>query len=377
MTDSKQWYYMDEDRFPIVRGPISLEEMGALIERGLVQGHTQVRFGSDGDWYGASSFMLLKRFLEPTPSHARPSLKKLPHIGLAAVILVLVIVYFPRGRAAVLKHDVLPLPELAMISPAGGSRLSVTGIIQYTNRARTENGGFSPLSENGLLDTIASQHADDMLQKQYFAHISPSGEGATDLAQRTGYYYKRLGENIAMGHFQNDEKAVMAWMQSPRHRQNILSEEYSEIGVAVRKGSMKGEQVWIAVQIFGEQAPPFAADPATNRPLTYASTNSNDQRRSECQPPAEPLLDDITKAKAELDALTEQAASLHKELSVDKSSGASGIDGKDLNQKVAKYNELSNEISTRRRVALRLISSYNQSVESYNTCVATRVSLTE
>ena len=177
-----------------------------------------------------------------------------------------------------------------MVSPAQGSRLSVAGIIQCTNRARAENGGLPPLSENSLLDAIASERAADMIQKQYFAHYSPSGEGATDVAQRAGYHYKHLGENIALGSFQTDEKIVTAWMQSPGHRQNILSDGCSEIGVAAKRGRMKGEDVWVAVQIFGQQSPSVAADSGARPTVTYASANSSDHRRRECRAPDESLL---------------------------------------------------------------------------------------
>jgi uncharacterized protein YkwD len=371
MADNKDWYYeLQDGPRPLVRGPVSLEEMGFLIHKGTIRSDTLVRFGTDTRWYAASNFVLLKQFPEPAPAHASSPSRKLPLIGLAVVILVLLFVYFPRGREMAVKYAVLPLPQRTMVSPAQGSRLSVTGIIQCTNRARAENGGLPPLSRNSLLDTIASERADDMIQKQYFSHYSPSGEGVTDVAQRTGYRYKHLGENIAMGSFQTDEKIVTAWMQSPGHRQNILSDGCSEIGVAVKRGWMKGEEVWIGVQIFGQQSPAVAADSGDRRRLTYASANSNDQRQRECRPPEESLLDDITKAKTELDGLSEQAASLHKEISADKPSGISGIDIRELTQKVAAYNELVNEISSRRRAALHLISSYNQSVERYNTCIA-------
>jgi hypothetical protein len=371
MADNQQWYYQidSQDPFPLVRGPVSLEEVGVLIHKGTIRSDTLVRFGLETRWYAASRFVLLKRFLEPVPSHAKSPSRKLPLIGLAAAILVLVIVCYPRAREMVPRHDVLPSPERAMASPSQGARFSVTGIIQCTNRARAENRGLPPLSENRVLDVIASERADDMIQKQYFSHYSPSGEGATDVAQRAGYPYKHLGENIAMGSFQTDEKIVTAWMQSPGHRQNILSEGCSEIGVAVKRGRMKGEEVWLAVQIFGEQSPPVAADSAARRTPMYASTNSSDQQRRTCQPPEESLLDEVTKAKAELDTLTEQAASLHKQISADKSSGASGVDARELTEKAEKYNELVNEISAKRRAALRLVSSYNQSVERYNTCI--------
>jgi len=270
----------------------------------------------------------------------------------------------------VLKHDVLPLAERAMVSPAQGSRLSVAGIIQCTNRARAESGGLLPLSENRLLGAIASERADDMFQKQYFAHISPSGEGATDVALRVGYHYEHLGENIAMGNFQNDEKIVLAWMQSPGHRENILSDGCSEIGVGVKRGWMKGEEVWVAVQIFGAQSPPVAADSANRRPATYASASPGSRPRKECELPDESLRNAITKANAELSDLAEQAASLRKEISADKSGGALSMDPRDFDQKIAKHNELVNEINSRRHVVLRLISDYNRTVEIYNACIA-------
>jgi hypothetical protein len=40
-------------------------------------------------------------------------------------------------------------------------------------------------------------------------------------------------------------------MQSPGHRENIMNEEVRDIGVAVRKGFIKGQEQWIAVQVFG------------------------------------------------------------------------------------------------------------------------------
>jgi len=60
----------------------------------------------------------------------------------------------------------------------------------------------------------------------------------------------------------------------PGHRKNILSDSCSEIGVAATKGWLKGEEVWVAVQIFGEQSPPVTAEVAKPRSVTYASADS-------------------------------------------------------------------------------------------------------
>jgi uncharacterized protein YkwD len=274
MPDNKHWYYQEENgRLPIINGPLSLGDMGTLIQRGIIQNSTQVRFVTDAHWHAASDFMLLKPFLRRTASDAPSPWRKPALAGLVAAILLLTTVYLLPKRDTGTRHPVTPSPLPQMLTLAAGQSLSRPGIIECTNRARAENGGLPPLSRNSLLDAIASERADDMLRKQYFAHFSPSGEGAPDVAQRTGYHYQHLSENIAMGHFQNDEKAVIAWMQSPGHRKNILSDECSDIGVAVKKGWLKGEEVWVAVQIFGEQSPPVAPNSAKQREETSGTAS--------------------------------------------------------------------------------------------------------
>jgi uncharacterized protein YkwD len=370
MPDNKHWYYQEENgRLPIIKGPLSQEEMGTLIQRGTIQNSTQVRFVTDARWHAASDFLLLKPFLRRTASDAPSPWRKPALAALVAAILVFTTVYFLPKRDAGTRHPVKTSPVPQMLTLAAGPSLSRPGIIECTNRARAENGGLPPLSRNSLLDAIASERADDMLRKQYFAHFSPSGEGAPDVAQKTGYHYQHLAENIAMGHFQNDEKAVIAWMQSPGHRKNILSDECSEIGVAVKKGRLKGEEVWVAIQIFGEQSPPVTPESPKQRSVTYASANSGSRPGRECQAPESSLLDAITKAKTELSDLNEQAVSLHKEIVAEKSNTSSGTDASQLNQKVVTYNELINDITMRKQAAQRLTSDYNQSVEQFNSCI--------
>jgi uncharacterized protein YkwD len=298
-----------------------------------------------------------------------PYSRTLPLLGLVVIIPALALLCLLLVRETVERRSVTPAPLKQRQPLSEDPRLSVKGIIEFTNKVRAENGGLPPLSENSLLDAIASERAEDMLRKQYFAHVSPSGEGAADIAQKTGYHYKHLGENIAMGLFQTDEKVVMGWMQSPSHRKNILSDGCSEIGAAAKRGTMKGEEVWVAVQIFGEQSLPLPTEPSTQPPITYASASPGDRARGACAPPEESLLEAITKVKAELADLTEQATSLHKEISADKSDGVSNVEVRQWNQKILKYNELVNATISTRRTLERLISDYNQSIQSYNDCM--------
>lgn len=127
-------------------------------------------------------------------------------------------------------------------------------VFRLTNVTRSENGVLA-LKESFLLNTIAEERAKDMFEKQYFGHISPTGEKVSDIAQRIGYRYKRLGENLGGGSFLNNQKIIDGWMQSPGHRKNLLSKDYEEIGVAVVKGRLEGDDTCIAVQVFGRQSP--------------------------------------------------------------------------------------------------------------------------
>lgn len=129
--------------------------------------------------------------------------------------------------------------------------LSKDKVIEFTNKQRKENGNLEPLTENLKLDLSAEKKLQDMFDKQYFEHESPSGVKVGDLGEEVGYEYILIGENLALGNFKDDASLVEAWMNSPGHRANILNEHYKEIGVAVGNGIFEGRNVWLAVQHFG------------------------------------------------------------------------------------------------------------------------------
>jgi uncharacterized protein YkwD len=128
--------------------------------------------------------------------------------------------------------------------------LTREGTIRWTNINRSHQ-GLLALKENKKLDEAAMKKAKDLLEKQYFDHVSPSGKGPQDLAEDAGYDYVSVGENLAMGNFANDQELLEAWMGSPGHRENILRKGFSEIGVAVAEGKYEGKKTWVAVQEFG------------------------------------------------------------------------------------------------------------------------------
>jgi len=154
------------------------------------------------------------------------------------------------------KQIVTP-PPLRAIEEAPESFLTQAGVIKRTNLQR-EKYGLPPLKESPELNASAVIKTQDMLAKQYVSHLSPLGEGVADLVKRVGYQFIDLGENLALGNFQDDEILVQGWMDSPGHQANILSLQYQEIGAAVLRGELEGKITWLAVQHFGL---PLAACP--------------------------------------------------------------------------------------------------------------------
>ena len=173
----------------------------------------------------------------------------------AFILLILFALLF---RQTVTKESPVPPPVsvVAMRNPLP-DQVTREEIVEETNSARQEK-GLPPLLMNDLLSRIAAERMEDMFQKQYFGHISPAGEGAGEIAERVGYRYRRLAENIgSIGPYATGRKFVNGWMQSPGHQRNILDREVKEIGVAVRKDFFQGEKAWVSVQIFGLQSPPL------------------------------------------------------------------------------------------------------------------------
>lgn len=94
--------------------------------------------------------------------------------------------------------------------------------------------GLSPLALNWQLSRMARYKSQDMINKGYFSHQSPTYGSPFDMMKSFGFTYMSAGENIAEG--QSTATEVMTgWMNSPGHKANILSNNYSEIGVGLAK----------------------------------------------------------------------------------------------------------------------------------------------
>lgn len=148
------------------------------------------------------------------------------------------------------KMAVLVLLFFTYPNPAEFSTITINRIIELTNKARQEQ-GLLPLKHNQTLDLAAQKKAENMLKNNYFSHTSPDGIKPWHWFKQVEYNYTFAGENLAMN-FIEAEDAIQAWLDSPSHRDNILSENYEDIGVAVAIGVLEGQETTLVVQLFGK-----------------------------------------------------------------------------------------------------------------------------
>lgn len=150
-------------------------------------------------------------------------------------------------------------------------------MISLTNQSR-ENSGLSVLIVNQKLTSAAEAKAGDMFRYQYFEHNSPSGVTPWDWIKRAGYSYRYAGENLAID-FVTAENAHKALMASDSHRENILNQDYTEIGISVKKDVFEESESIIIVVEFGT---PLEAK------VAYASSSINTNESVELSDETEP-----------------------------------------------------------------------------------------
>ncbi len=123
--------------------------------------------------------------------------------------------------------------------------------INLINNSRYEH-GLPSIVLNEKLSQSAMAKAREMEEQQYFEHVSPNGVQPWFFAEEVDYRYKNFGENLAEGFFSADSTHE-SWMKSSGHRDNILSEEFEEVGVAIFGFEQNGLQSFLIVQHFGTQ----------------------------------------------------------------------------------------------------------------------------
>jgi uncharacterized protein YkwD len=143
--------------------------------------------------------------------------------------------------------------------------IDASEIIGLSNQQRTSR-GLAALGTNSKLNQAAAAKAQDMVNRNYWAHYAPDGTSPWYFITNAGYNYATAGENLAKD-FNTSGGVVNAWMNSPAHRDNILNTGYTETGIAVLNGTLQGQQTTLVVAMYASPKVAAAPAPAQTTPV--------------------------------------------------------------------------------------------------------------
>ncbi len=124
---------------------------------------------------------------------------------------------------------VLAAPSQSAAETVSGNTTVAEDLLAEVNRVRRAN-GLPAVRLSQRLEEAARSHTLYMADSGSFAHEGPNGESVADRVVAAGYAYRFVAENIAAGQADANE-VVVAWMNSPGHRANMLNPIAVEIGV--------------------------------------------------------------------------------------------------------------------------------------------------
>ena len=119
-------------------------------------------------------------------------------------------------------------------------------IVRLVNVQRVQN-GLQQLTQNWQASRVARYKSQDMIDKNYFAHISPTYGSPFQMMESFGLRFSAAAENIAYGQ-RSAQEVMSSWMNSAGHRANILNRSFTQIGVGVAKkanGTMYFTQMFL------------------------------------------------------------------------------------------------------------------------------------
>lgn len=116
-----------------------------------------------------------------------------------------------------------------------GTEITPESVLAHMNFYRGLN-GTAPLRIEPRLAKAAEDRIRDMEERQYWAHLSPTGASPFMWLTLRGYSFSAAGENLASG-FDTAEVLVSTWMESAGHRRNIISPDFQDVGIAIIDGA--------------------------------------------------------------------------------------------------------------------------------------------
>ena len=140
-----------------------------------------------------------------------------------------------KNPALIYPGDKVTLPNITAV------KTQENEVVRLVNAERSKR-GLQLFTTDWQLSRCARYKSQDMIDKNYFAHQSPTYGSPFDMMEAFGLRFSTGGENIAKGQ-RTPQEVMNAWMNSPGHRSNILSPSFSHIGVGLARDK-NGRTYW-------------------------------------------------------------------------------------------------------------------------------------
>jgi uncharacterized protein YkwD len=154
-----------------------------------------------------------------------------------------------------------PLPtltpaEIALLEETSADRVSER-VLDLVNAARDRGQrcgeqfypSVAPVRLSPRLNSVAADHAQDMVRRHYFEHVDLDGRTPADRVKAAGYRERLVGENIAYGPM-SAEEVVEGWLASAGHCQNIMDPRFAEMGLALAPAPNRGHgPYWVQLLV--------------------------------------------------------------------------------------------------------------------------------
>ena len=126
---------------------------------------------------------------------------------------------------------------------AGAMQAELIDQLNAERKAR----GLAAVRLSATLDKAAQGHACDNAKRMSISHVSSDGSNLQTRLRRAGYAYRTAAENTGRG-FGSGARAVQWWMNSPKHKDNILIAQVRDVGIGIAMSSAPDSRLhWILV----------------------------------------------------------------------------------------------------------------------------------
>ncbi|MFW6237985.1 MAG: CAP domain-containing protein [Halanaerobiales bacterium] len=120
--------------------------------------------------------------------------------------------------------------ETEEVEVSGGKMGLEEEMLNRINSVRQEE-GLKPVQLDDRLSDVARRKAEDMVENDYFDHVSPDYGTPFDMLREADIGYSLAGENLAVAG--SVDSAFEKLMDSPEHRDNILEKNFDRVGLGI------------------------------------------------------------------------------------------------------------------------------------------------